>query len=186
MLPIAVATITSILTLSGPGYYLLALWSARAFQHQQRRRVLPDFQPGVSILKPVKGLDPEMYSGFASHCLQDYQGPYEILFGVSSMADPAVAAIEKLQQEFPQRTIRLVLCPELLGTNGKVSNLAQMLGSAQYNYILINDSDIKVSPLYLQRIMSCFQMVKRRGGRVGMVTALYRGQARGSVGSRME
>ena len=39
--------------------------------------------------KSRKGLDPEMYAGFASHCVQQYQGPYEILFGVSSMADPA-------------------------------------------------------------------------------------------------
>jgi ceramide glucosyltransferase len=94
MLPTAVATVTTILSLAGLGYYLLALWSARAFQHQLSRP-LPDFQPGVSILKPVKGLDPEMYASFASHCLQQYQGPYEILFGVSSMADPAVTAIEK-------------------------------------------------------------------------------------------
>jgi ceramide glucosyltransferase len=185
MMPIVVAAVTTILSLAGLGYYLLALWSARSFQHQLRR-ALPDFQPGVSILKPVKGLDPEMYPSFASHCEQHYQGPYEILFGVSSMEDPAVSAIERLKEEFPQQTIRLVLCPELLGTNGKVSNLTQMLSSAQYDYILINDSDIKVSPHYLQRIMSCFQLVKRRGGSVGMVTALYRGQARGTIGSRME
>ena len=185
MLPIVVAAITTILSLAGLGYYLLALWSARAFQ-RQLRRPLPDFQPGVSILKPVKGLDPEMYASFASHCLQQYQGPYEILFGVSSMTDPAVAAIERLTAEFPQRTIRLVFCPQLLGANGKVSNLVQMLGSAQYDHILINDSDIKVSPYYLRRIMGCFQLPKRRGGRVGLVTALYRGQAHSTVGSRME
>src|ERR1700678_3822946 len=185
MLPTAVAAVTTILTLAGLGYYLLALWSARAFQHQLRR-ALPDFQPGVSILKPVKGLDPEMYSSFASHCVQQYQGPYEILFGVSSMTDPAVAAIERLRTEFPERTIRLVLCPQVLGANGKVSNLVQMLGSAQYDHILINDSDIKVSPRYLRGIMGCFQLPKRRGGRVGLVTALYRGQAHTTVGSRME
>ena len=72
MLPIVVA-ITTVLSLAGLGYYLLALWSARAFQHQLAATAgLP---AGVSILKPVKGLDPEMYSAFASHCLQDYQGP---------------------------------------------------------------------------------------------------------------
>jgi ceramide glucosyltransferase len=188
MLPIVVAAITTILSLAGLGYYLLALWSARAF-HRQLRRPLPDFQPGVSILKPVKGLDPEMYASFASHCQQHYQGPYEILFGVSSMADPAVTAIKRLTAEFPQRTIRLVLCPQLLGANGKVSNLVQMLGSAQYDHILINDSDIKVSPYYLRRIMSCFHLPKRRGGRVGrvgLVTALYRGKAHNTIGSRME
>jgi ceramide glucosyltransferase len=127
-----------------------------------------------------------MYASFASHCLQQYQGPYEILFGVSNMADPAVTAIERLKAEFPGRTIRLVLCPELLGANGKVSNLVQMLGCAQYDHILINDSDIKVSPQYLRRIMGCFHLPKRRGGRVGLVTALYRGQAHSTIGSRME
>ena len=185
MLPIVVSTITTVFCLAGLGYYLLALWSARAFQHALRRP-LPEFAPGVSILKPVKGLDPEMYASFASHCVQQYQGPYEILFGVSSMADPAVEAIEKLKAEFSQTTIRLVLCPQLLGANGKVSNLVQMVASAQYDHLLINDSDIKVSPHYLQRIMACFHMPKRRGGRVGLVTALYRGQAHRTLGSRME
>ncbi len=185
MLPTAVAIVTTLFSLAGLGYYLLALWSARAFQHQLRRPV-PNFQPGVSILKPVKGLDPEMYASFASHCTQQYEGPYEILFGISSLDDPAVAAIEKLKAEFPAQTIKLVLCPEVLGTNGKVSNLVQMLASAQYDYLLINDSDIKVSQHYLRRTMGCFHAPRHRNGRVGLVTALYRGQAHGTTGSRME
>jgi ceramide glucosyltransferase len=97
-----------------------------------------------------------------------------------------VVAIEKLKTEFPERAIRLVLCPQLLGANGKVSNLVQMVGSAQYDHILINDSDIKVSPHYLRRIMGCFHLPRRRGGRVGMVTALYRGKAQRTIGSRLE
>jgi ceramide glucosyltransferase len=185
MLATAVAAITTVFTVAGLGYYVLALWSARAFQHRSRA-ALSGFEPGVSILKPVKGLDPEMYAGFASHCLQDYRGPYEILFGVSSMDDPAVAAIRQLQVEFPGREIRLILCPEALGANGKVSNLVQMQPHAAYDYLLINDSDIKVSRLYLRRIIGCFQMVRRPGGRVGMVTAPYRGQAHTTIGSRME
>lgn len=185
MLATAVAAITTAFTLAGLGYFLLALWSARAFQHQWRL-ALPEFEPGVSVLKPVKGLDPEMYASFASHCLQDYRGPYEILFGVSSLDDPAVAAIQQLQAEFPGREIRLVLCPESLGTNGKVSNLVQMFPHAAYDYLLINDSDIKVSTSYLRRIMGCFRLVRRPGGRVGMVTTPYRGRAHQTIGSRME
>ena len=73
MLPTAVATVTTILSLVGLGYYLLALWSARAFQHQLSRP-LPDFQPGVSILKPVKGLDPEMYAKFRQPLLAAVSG----------------------------------------------------------------------------------------------------------------
>src|SRR5271163_3347200 len=105
-----VCTVTTILAFAGCGYYLLVLWSARAFVRESRQP-LPDFQPPVSILKPVKGLDPEMYASFASHCRQDYAGDYEILFAAGSPDDPAVAAIERLQREFPERNIRLVICP---------------------------------------------------------------------------
>jgi ceramide glucosyltransferase len=67
-----------------------------------------------------------------------------------------------------------------------VSNLVQMLPHAAFDYILINDSDIKVSPHYLRNIMRYFPVPRKRGGKVGMVTALYRGQAHETVGSRME
>jgi ceramide glucosyltransferase len=161
------------------------MWSAREFQRSLRRSQ-PGFHPPVSILKPVKGLDPEMYTSFASHCRQDYAGEYEILFGVSSMDDPAVPAIERLQAEFPRQDIRLILCPEERGANGKVSNLTQILPLARYDYLLINDSDIKVSSRYLTRILAGFQMPRNPGGRVGMVTAAYRGCASDTLGSRME
>ena len=80
-----------------------------------------------------------------------------------------------------------MLCPAIASRQWrKGDDLVQMLSSARYDYILINDSDIKVSPHYLRRIMGCFLLPKRRGGRVGLVTALYRGQAHSSIGSRME
>ena len=141
-----VSGITTLLAFAGCGYYLLVLWSARSFV-RATRPALPDFHPPVSILKPVKGLDPDMYESFASHCRQDYPGEYEILFAVGSPDDPAIEAIERLQREFPERSIRLVLCPETLGTNGKVSSLVQALPHARFDYILISDSDILVSPV---------------------------------------
>lgn len=126
-----------------------------------------------------------MYEGFVSHCHQNYLGDYEILFGVSSLDDPAVSAVHRLQAEFPERHIRLILSPESLGTNGKVSNLMQMLPQAQYDYILINDSDIKVSPNYLSRVLAPLATnVKQK--QVGMVTVPYRGRAHKTIGSKME
>jgi ceramide glucosyltransferase len=180
MLAVILESITTILALCGLGFYLVALWSARAFVRRKRLDTV-SFHPPVSILKPLKGFDHDMYASFASHCCQQYAGDYELLFGVSSMDDPSVAAIEQLNAEFPEHAIRLILCPEVLGTNGKVSNLAQMVPHAKFAHILINDSDIKVSPRYLERVMSPFQDVN-----VGMVTALYRGRAHGTPGSKME
>jgi ceramide glucosyltransferase len=186
-----VAGITTVLAWAGVGYYLLALWSARSFVHSLSRAPAA-FTPGVSILKPVRGLDHEMYSAFASHCRQEYTGAYEILFGVSALDDPALIAVRQLQEEFPDHAIRIIECPELLGANGKVSNLTQMLPHARYPYVVINDSDIVVSPRYLSRIMAGFAPSPLRDRSVGMVTAPYRGRAHGlprrepTLGSRME
>src|ERR1700677_361855 len=111
-------------------YYLLCLWSASAFLRQ--RRVAGEGSlgaqalPPVSILKPLKGTDPEIYHSFRSHCIQDYP-EYEIIFGVSDPNDPAVASVRQLQSEFPALSIRLIVCDKTLGANIKVSNLAQML-----------------------------------------------------------
>ncbi|MDW5265733.1 MULTISPECIES: bacteriohopanetetrol glucosamine biosynthesis glycosyltransferase HpnI [Acidobacteriaceae] len=168
----AIEAITTLLTLAGLAYLLLALWGTRDFAHYWMRRPKTEgFAPDVSILKPVKGVDPQMYAGLVSHCRQQYAGNFEILFGVSSMDDPAVEEIRRLQTEFPDCVIRLVECRERLGTSGKVSNLVQMLREARYEHVLINDSDIYVSPLYLTRVMACFADAS-----VGMVTAPYIGR----------
>src|SRR5579875_4189829 len=110
-----VVSVTTIATFFSLFYFMASLWAARSFL--RRRPPQPaDFAPGVSILKPLKGFDPEMYEAFASHCRQQYTGEYELLFGVSSLDDPAVAAVQRLQSEFPdepgRRSIRLILCPE--------------------------------------------------------------------------
>jgi ceramide glucosyltransferase len=172
MLAIWIEVFTALLTLAGLAYLLLALWGARDFNHYWRCRGFGSgYTPDVSILKPVKGVDPQMYGGLVSHCQQQYAGHFEILFGVSSLDDPAVAEIKRLQSQFPDVSIRLIECPERLGTNAKVSNLTQMLRVAGYEHVLINDSDIRVSPNYLTRVMSSFA-----DRNVGMVTAPYIGR----------
>ena len=183
----AIEAMTTLATLAGLAYLLLALWGARDFSHAWRRRKLAgEFAPDVTILKPVKGIDPRMYAGLASHCRQQYAGSFEIIFGVSSLDDPAVGEIERLKAEFPECAIRLVECRERLGTSGKVSNLVQMLREARFEHVIVNDSDIFVSPVYLQRVMECFS-----DPRVGMVTTPYFGKtAEGGPGltvwSRLE
>ncbi|HUA93406.1 MAG TPA: bacteriohopanetetrol glucosamine biosynthesis glycosyltransferase HpnI [Terracidiphilus sp.] len=179
-LAFAVETATTVLAVAGMGYFLAALVAARVFLWQ-RRRQHSGFAPGVSVMKSLKGIDPAMLDAFRSHCTQNYEGEYELLFGVSSLHDPAAAVVEELKREFPDRAIRLVECPEKLGTNGKVSTLVQLARHAAHDYLLINDSDITVPPRYLERVMSCFGLPN-----VGLVTALYRGRAHGSLPSRLE
>ena len=188
-LAIAVESVTTALAVAGMAYFLAAIVAARAFL-RSRRAPLAAFSPGVSILKSLKGLDPGMMDAFRSHCRQSYAGEFELLFGVSSLGDPAAAAVEQLKQEFPERAIRLVECPERLGSNGKVSTLVQLARQARYEYLLINDSDITVSPRYLERVMACFAPATQKPDEtrppVGLVTALYRGRVHGTLASRLE
>ena len=193
MLAGIVVSVTTIVTFCSLFYFIATLWAARSFL--RRRPAQPaNFAPSVSILKPLKGFDPGMYEAFASHCRQQYSGEYELLFGVSSLDDPAVPAVQRLQSEFPDepghRSIRLILCTEKLGLNGKISNVVQMDAQARFDYLILNDSDIHVSPRYLSRILAPFappQPIRSGAPRpVGLVTAPYRGIAHGAIGSKME
>jgi ceramide glucosyltransferase len=178
---IATAVATA-LALCGTGYYLLCLWSARTFLRDwsRARAQARHWTPPVSILKPLRGTDPGMYEAFRSHCLQDYPD-YELVFGVADSDDPAIALVEQLRREFPERHIQLLVCPAALGTNLKVSNLVQMLPYARHDYLLINDSDIHVPPDYLRQVMAPFA-----NSQVGMVTSLYRAATSNRLASRLE
>jgi len=182
----AVEIVTTLLTLAGMGYFLVSMLAARIYLYSRGKQAA-NFAPKVSVLKSLKGLDPEMMAAFRSQCIQNYAGDFEVLFGVSSLQDPAVAAVEQLKAEFPAVAIRLVECQERLGTNGKVSTLVQLAEHARFDYLLINDSDITVSPRYLERVMGCFSESQgNENAAVGLVTALYRGRAHETLFSRFE
>ena len=172
-------------TVAAIAYYCLCLWGAARFLRDRKAagggaRSTKQPTPPVTILKPLRGTDPEMYESFRCHCVQDYP-EYEIVFGVSQADDPAIHLVERLQKEFPQRNIQLLICRENLGANTKVSNLSQMARAARYQYFVVNDSDIRVQPDYLRRILAPLS-----DSQVGLVTCLYRGIANASLGSHLE
>ena len=170
----------SVLGLAGSAYFVLSTWAAVSYRNEVRSESSPAASPPVSILKSLKGIDPHMYEAFVSHCTVDYP-EYEVLFGVADLQEPALEVVRKLQQEFPQIRLRVIHCPETLGFNGKVSNLAQTLPQASYEHVIINDSDIVVPRDYLRKVMSPFS-----DPAVGMVTTLYRGVSGNTLGSKLE
>jgi ceramide glucosyltransferase len=175
-----IAALCALLAVAGTVYFAMCIWAGQQFRREPTQSAHTRFSPPVSILRSLKGLDPQMYLAFRSHCLLDY-GEYEVLFGVSDPDDPALELVERLQQEFPLRQLRVVHCPKVLGLNGKVSNLVQMLPQARHEHIVINDSDIVVPRDYLRSVMAPLAQKE-----VGMVTAMYRGIAGKTLGSRLE
>lgn len=174
------AAVFALLAVGGWGYQLLSMLATARYL-RSRESGGATFSPAISILKPLKGFDPEMYESFRSHCLQEYSGRLEILFGVNDSADPAVNAVAQLKQEFPNCDISLIVCSDVLGTNRKASNLVQMAACSKHDYLIVNDSDIRVPKDYLRRVAANFA-----DPQVGMVTALYRGVPHNGIWSKLE
>ena len=122
------------------------------------------------MLKPVRGLDPNTYSAFASQAEQDYP-EFELLFGVHDENDPAVAEIRRLQAAFPALSIQLVVC-RTIAANAKVGTLIDLAKRARYAIWVVNDSDIKVTNSYLSEIVAPLADPS-----VGVVTCPYRAGA---------
>jgi len=160
-------------------YYLAVIFSARRFFRRPGLKS-GDFTPPVSILKPLRGLDPEAYENFATFCRQDYP-EYEILFGVSSEEDPAVPEIRKLIADFPHLPIRLVVVEQRYGSNDKVSKLCALARAARYDVLIVSDGDIRVGPGYLRSVAAPL-----REARVGAVTSLYTGISPRCLWSELE
>src|SRR5882672_8365297 len=158
-------------------YWLAAF--ASVVLYRRRRPSASDVASPVTILKPLRGNDGQLYENLRSFCLQDYRS-FEVVFGVRHLRDPAVAVVERLRQEFPGLELKLVAENHTIGTNLKVSNLANLVRHAKHETLIVADSDMRVGPGYIRAVVGPLQ-----DHRVGLVTCLYRGVASHGVASRL-
>jgi len=171
-----------IAVLPATAYSLISLVCAhKFFKHPSSPASRPDAQAGVTILKPVKGMDAGSYDNFASFCRQEYTGPLQILFAAASAEDPVIPVIEQLISDFPEHDISLLINPAIHGPNYKVSNLINAFPRAQHDIIIVCDSDIRVTPDYLRSVTTHFS-----DPRVGLVTSLYRTSRVHNIATAME
>jgi ceramide glucosyltransferase len=135
-------------------------------------RFTPRDQPSVTILKPLCGAEPETYECLRSFCDQAYP-EFQVIFGVSDSMDPAVAIVERLQREFPQRDLQIAIDRRQHGSSRKVSNLVNMLPLARHDFLVLSDSDVRVKRDYLAKVVAPLL-----DSGVGIVTCAYRGVPR--------
>jgi ceramide glucosyltransferase len=157
--------------------YSLVAWFAVRVRIRAVRSVVehePGFgcAPAVTILKPLCGAEPETYECLRSFCDQAYPD-FQIVFGVRSETDPAVAIVRRLQKEFPQRDLQITADRKQHGSSPKVSNLINMMSLARHDFLVLSDSDVRVTRDYLIRIIAPLLDVD-----VGIVTCTYRGNPR--------
>jgi ceramide glucosyltransferase len=163
-------------------YYLLSLYCTIEYFRGVRRLPPRDdsFTPPVSILKPVRGVDPEAYENFASYCRLDYP-QYELVFAMADPHDPVIPVIEQLQRDFPNRSIRFVTDVPRVGENNKVNSLCRLVKEARFGLLVMTDSDVRVARDYLREVVAPFS-----DRRVGAVTCFYRCAGGGTLAANLD
>jgi ceramide glucosyltransferase len=169
-----------IIVLPATVYSLLSVACARKFF--SRPTPTPSAaEAGVTILKPVKGMDAGSYENFASFCHQEYAGSIQILFAAASADDPVIPVIQQLIENNPGHDISLSINPAIHGPNYKVSNLINAFPQAKHDIIIVCDSDIRVAPGYISSVAGHFC-----DQQVGLVTSLYRTSSVHNIATALE
>lgn len=137
---------------------------------------------GVSILKPLSGLDEGLEENLRSFFEQDYPAGFEILMAVRQESDPAVPVVRKLQAEYPSVASRLLIVGEPPYPNAKVWSLEQMMAAALHDLLVMADSDMRVGPDLLRVTAAEFAADPK----LGVATCPYRAIAGASLWSRLE
>ncbi len=170
----------------GLAYYIIGIAVVMIKVHSvrirsgKRKAVDESRLPPVSILKPVNGIDGNLYENLLSFINQDYP-QFEIVVGFQSADDPAVELVDRLRHEFPDRKIQLAISDRKLGYNPKVNNIHGMMPLASYDFMVISDSNVIVDKDYLRSNISYFE-----DGDVGLVSNLIKGVGGKTLGALFE
>jgi ceramide glucosyltransferase len=151
--------------------YGITAWLAVRTLIRPSRSAMTDAPP-VTLLKPLCGAEHEIYQCLRSFCNQDYPR-FQVVFGVSDPNDPAIAVVHRLQREFPNSDLSIAVDRRRHGSSPKVSNLINMMCLARHDYLVISDSDVRVTRDYLAKVVAPLLDPS-----VGIVTCAYRGWPR--------
>ena len=155
----------------------LALSPAR---NRKGNSILSQSCPPISVIKPLKGLEDNLFGNLESFCVQDYP-EYEVIFSLQDENDPAYKVVRKVKEKFPDKPISIVIERCHQGFNPKVNNLFSAYRLSRYPMILISDSNVMVDPYYLRTIAKPMDNPE-----VGLVCNLIKGIGGKTIGSIFE
>jgi ceramide glucosyltransferase len=169
-----------ILLLAALAYQVLALLFLGRFFQKPLPCPVRSGSPGITVFKPVKGLDRDTRACLESFLHQDYPS-YQVLFGVADPGDPVLPLLDELRQEASPGRVEVILCPEVLGHNPKVSILRQLEPRARYEFLVVADGDVRVGPDFLGRMAAALGVPG-----VGLISCPYRAGRAETLGASLE
>ena len=118
------------------------------------RALPPGDRPGVTILRPVCGLENHLEQTLAATFgLTWPTAATEILFCVASPEDPVVPLVERLIAAHPGHRARLLVGDDPISGNPKLNNLVKGWQAATHRWIVMTDSNVLLPPDYLERLL---------------------------------
>ncbi|KAL4223662.1 hypothetical protein ACF0H5_017130 [Mactra antiquata] len=125
--------------------HTVALIYGKRKLHKPPPAISPEDLQGVSIIKPLVGVDSNLYYNLETFFKIDYPA-YELLFSVMDEQDPAIMIVQKLIERYPKIDAKLFIGMKYVGPNGKVNNMMKPFEASKYDLINISDSSIKAAP----------------------------------------
>ncbi len=158
--------------------FLIYFFQILALRKKLKEKIFSIHLPAISIIKPLKGLDDNLFDNLESFCLQDYP-EYEIILSLENQNDPAYRVAEKIRNKYPDK-VKIVIDNSSKALNPKVRNMITAYRISKYDYFLISDSNVFVDSDYLRKTAS--SMTEE----VGLVTNLIVGTRGKSIGAIFE
>ncbi len=126
-------------------FELVLLW-----RHYREAVPLPPSRPGISILKPLCGLEDGLAENIEVFASLDYPR-YELVLGVRREDDPSWPIAQQAARRHPER-VRAIIQRGDPGLNAKVNQLATLAREARHDILVVSDSNVRVGPRYLDEI----------------------------------
>jgi ceramide glucosyltransferase len=128
---------------------------ARKCRARPRNLPAPADAPPVSIVRPLRGVEPFSEETLGATFDLDYPN-YEIIFCVQSPHDPIIPLVEKLIAAHPERDARLLVGDDYVSANPKLNNCVKGWEAARHDYVILADSNALPPRDYVQTMLAAF------------------------------
>ncbi len=169
------------------GYRIVALSSlARMCEPEDRAPAVPEGarqepRARVVALRPLYGAGSQLESCLDSLWRAAKAGAMRIVVGCEDPKDPAMAAVVRVRERWPETDCRIVAGEGPPGLNRKVSNQIQATRGEEADFWILSDADVRVPDDYAARILRPFA-----DARVGLSTCPYMSVPASTAVSRID